>query len=322
MLTDLPPPVINNPALPLVSIVTPSYNQGPFIRETIASVLGQDYPNIEHWVIDGGSSDETLSILREYEADPRFHWLSERDNGQSEAINKGLARCHGEIFAWVNSDDLLKPGALARVAEAWQVAGGPVLIYGLTRRIDAEGRDLGFDAPVSTNMTLEKLLRLEAMFSQPSTFMPCALVRELGGVNERLHYAMDEHLFARLGARVPYQFVSAELAAFREHAGSKTISQTWKFIADLRIAWWHLADAALISPRRARAYADLFAVRIFLNPEGLSYQGALRHTLAALLSHPPVITQALAIWVRGLVRLLVGDQAWALVRAAKLKLGM
>ncbi len=93
----LPPIVMNDPALPLVSIVTPSYNQGRFIRATIESVLTQDYPNIEYWVIDGGSTDETVSILREYEHDPRFHWLSEPDKGQSDAVNKGWSRCRGVL---------------------------------------------------------------------------------------------------------------------------------------------------------------------------------------------------------------------------------
>src|SRR5262249_27711741 len=133
---SLPAPIINDPSLPLVSIVTPSYNQGQFIRETIESVLTQDYPNIEYWVIDGGSTDETLSILREYEHDPRFHWLSESDKGQSDAINKGLVRCHGEIFAWLNSDDVYIKEALRHVVASWQEIGRPAINYGLARYIN------------------------------------------------------------------------------------------------------------------------------------------------------------------------------------------
>src|SRR5262245_18584250 len=94
---DPPPVVVDDPSMPLVSVVTPSYNQGHFIRETIESVFAQDYPNIEYWVVDGGSTDETLSILRSYDHDPRFHWISERDQGQSDAINKGWSRCRGDI---------------------------------------------------------------------------------------------------------------------------------------------------------------------------------------------------------------------------------
>src|SRR6185295_5815973 len=122
----------------------PSYNQGRFIRQTIESVLAQDYPNIEYLVIDGDSSDETVAILREYERDPRFHWISEPDDGQSDAINKGLARCRGELFAWLNADDLLMPGALQHVAAAWRAANQPAILYGLARLIDQDGRDIGY----------------------------------------------------------------------------------------------------------------------------------------------------------------------------------
>src|SRR5262245_26632601 len=100
------PAALDDPSLPLVSIVTPSYNQGAFIRETIESVLSQDYPKIEYWVIDGGSTDETIAILKHFEQDPRFHWMSERDQGQSDAVNKGWSRSRGEIFGWLNSDDI------------------------------------------------------------------------------------------------------------------------------------------------------------------------------------------------------------------------
>ncbi len=91
--------------MPLVSIITPSYNQGSFIRRTIESVLNQSYPNIEYWVIDGGSKDDTISILKEYENDLRFHWLSESDKGQGDAVNKGWQLCKGNILGWLNSDD-------------------------------------------------------------------------------------------------------------------------------------------------------------------------------------------------------------------------
>ena len=131
---------------PLVSIITPSLNQGRFIRQTITSVLTQDYPNIEYWVVDGGSTDETVAILREYDHDPRFHWISEPDDGQSDAINKGLAHCHGELFSWLNADNVLMPGALQRIAAAYHAATAPTIVYGLARLIDQDGRDIGYCA--------------------------------------------------------------------------------------------------------------------------------------------------------------------------------
>ena len=102
--------------MPRISLVTPTFRQAATLRETIESVLGQDHRDLEYWVIDAGSQDGTVEMLREYEHDPRFHWISEPDKGQSDAINKGLARSTGEIFNWINSDDYLEPGALARVA--------------------------------------------------------------------------------------------------------------------------------------------------------------------------------------------------------------
>src|SRR2546422_10203685 len=102
-------------SLPLVTVVTPSYNQGRFIRETIESVLSQDYPHIEYMVIDGGSTDETLSILNSYEH--RFFWVSEPDRGQAHAINKGWQRAKGDVLAWLNSDDIYLPGAIAKAVE-------------------------------------------------------------------------------------------------------------------------------------------------------------------------------------------------------------
>src|SRR5690242_10803984 len=142
---------------PLVTVVTPSFNQGRFIRETIESVLTQDYPNIEYWVIDGGSNDDTLQILHEYELDHRFHWLSEPDSGQSDAINKGLVRSHGQLFAWLNSDDVLLPGALSHLAKTWREAGRSVIVYGLARYVDEYGKQLGYCPAQSPTMTLEKL---------------------------------------------------------------------------------------------------------------------------------------------------------------------
>src|SRR5260221_5302272 len=124
----------------LVSIVTPSYNQGKFIRETIESVLTQDYANIEYWVIDGGSTDETLGILQQYENDPRFHWISEPDKGQSDAINKGWSRCQGDVLAWLCSDDLYCPGAIRTQVDYLLSHPDVDAVYGDVLFVDVDNR--------------------------------------------------------------------------------------------------------------------------------------------------------------------------------------
>ena len=122
---------------PLVSIVTPSYNHGRYIEETIQSVLNQDYPNLEYLVIDGGSSDNTVEILKKYEG--RLTWISEKDRGQADAINKGFRMANGEILAWLNSDDTYLPGAVQHSVRYLEAHSEVAMLYGEGYHIDAEG---------------------------------------------------------------------------------------------------------------------------------------------------------------------------------------
>src|SRR5688572_25596277 len=123
---------------PLVSIVTPSYNQGRYIEETIQSVLNQDYPNLEYLVLDGGSTDETLEILKRYEG--RLVWISEKDRGQADAINKGFHLAKGRILGWLNSDDTYSPGAIRKVAQYFQTHRDVGLLYGEGYHVDTAGK--------------------------------------------------------------------------------------------------------------------------------------------------------------------------------------
>jgi glycosyltransferase involved in cell wall biosynthesis len=213
--------VINDPTLPLVSIVTPSYNQGRFIRETIESVLNQDYPNIEYWVIDGGSTDETLSILREYDYDPRFHWISEKDKGQSDAINKGFCRCRGEILAWINSDDIYLPQAFYKVIQVFTKRNSPDIVYGNMQRIDQKGVFLE-EERLTPFFRLGWLTRGMGMFQQ-SIFWTKIAYNTVGGINPKFTFSMDTDLlyrFAILGMK--FSFVRTVLACYREHPDTKT----------------------------------------------------------------------------------------------------
>lgn len=299
---------------PLISIVTPSYNQGRFIRATVASVLGQDYAHVEYWVIDGGSSDETLAVLRTFEGDPRFHWVSEPDRGQSAAINKGLARATGDLFAWLNSDDLLAPGALRRVAGAWR-AHEPALIYGTARFIDELGHDLGAMPGQRPDMSLDKLLR-PARYGLPqqATFAPTTLVRELGGIDESLHFAMDLDLWVRLGQRLPFRYVPFGLGLFRLHNTSKTTALATQFTRDVERITARAARQGLLTARQAQVQLDLFTAMVYLTAQPRSLSAATSHLIRAVLLERAILPEAALLLSKGLVRRILGENLWSALR--------
>lgn len=306
--------------LPLISIVTPSFNQGRFIRATIESVLRQDYPRIEYWIIDGGSSDETLAVIEEYADDPRLHWLSERDHGQSHAINKGLARCTGAIFAWLNSDDVLTPGALRRVVAAWQ-AHSPALIYGKARHIDAAGNDLGPCPYQSSRVSFASMVRFRNMPTQPATFAPTRMIQALGGVREDLHFTMDFDLWLRLAQQLPLRHVPHYVALYRLHDVSKTVTLSESFIADMNTSLQHAARRSQINWRQADAFGALFAARVLLTPGSGPPTRALAALLRSVILYPLNLPDALRILAGGLARRMVGDWWWAQLRALKVRFG-
>jgi len=292
---------------PLVSIVTPSFNQGRFIRATIESVLGQDYPHIEYWVIDGGSTDETLNVLRSFEADPRFHWISEPDRGQSHAINKGLARCRGEIFNWLCSDDCLTPGALRLVVEAWRAAG-PSLIYGYTRYIDETGKDLGRYAKGKPAVSGVYCM------PQPSVFLPLKAVQEAGGVDETFHYAMDLDLWSRIMGLYPAVHVPYDLSLYRLHDSSKTVIQTLEFLRDFERVAIQAVRSGQVNSIEAQCEVDLFASVVYTTSKQKDLCKAVRHALRSIIRNPFTLPDAVIILVKGLTRHLVGDHNWATLR--------
>jgi glycosyltransferase involved in cell wall biosynthesis len=207
--------------LPLVSIVTPSYNQGRFLRRTIDSVLGQDYPHIDYLVIDGGSSDESVAILQEY--GKRFAWVSEPDRGQTDAINKGLARARGDIFAYLNSDDVLLPGAVAAVVRYFREQPEWDLIYGNAYFIDVEDRVLG-NYPTAA-YSFARLLE-SCCICQPAAFWRRRIAERVGPFDAELHFAMDYDYWMRIdraGGQLVH--VPETLACSRLYAQTKTLSR-------------------------------------------------------------------------------------------------
>jgi glycosyltransferase involved in cell wall biosynthesis len=212
---------------PKISIVTPSYNQGQFIEETIRSVLLQGYPNLEYIVIDGGSTDGTVDVLEKY--DPWIdHWVSESDDGQSDAINKGLCKCTGTIFNWLNADDLLVPHALRRIGEAM---GGHDVLAAQGWRMDERRTNLH----QFSDFTCEGLIIGHAdssgsMFTQQAVWLRTDQVKECGGVDPDIEYAMDQDLYIRYTRQFDNVcYLDRPVSVFRLHEDSKTGQATDHF---------------------------------------------------------------------------------------------
>lgn len=214
------PATIEINLLPKVSIVTPSFNQARFIRQTIDSVLQQDYPFIEYWVIDGGSTDGTQDILKSY--GDRINWISEKDRGQTNAINKGFSKCSGILFAYLNSDDILYRGAVRKVVEKYMENPKISIFYGEGDWIDEDGNLIG--AYNGGPFTFENLHRY-CILCQPASFFTSLLYQRLDGFNESRSYAMDYDFWLRAATRgFEFLYIEEKLAASRLHSKTKTIS--------------------------------------------------------------------------------------------------
>ncbi len=215
---------------PTIGIVTTNHNYGRFLEETIRSVLLQGYPNLEYVVIDAGSTDGSVGILRQYERWLSF-WVSERDAGQAQGINKGIARSRGEIFNWLNSDDQLLPGALAEVGRAWRLhrpdwlVGGSLTVDALSRRVLRRWQ------PRAPRSVLDFIRRSQEGLgvAQPSAFLRLSFVRETGGLREDLQYLFDWALYLRLlcaqRGRLKTAVVPAILSACLSHPEAKMIRE-------------------------------------------------------------------------------------------------
>jgi glycosyltransferase involved in cell wall biosynthesis len=214
-----------------ISIITPSYNQGRFIEETILSVIEQGYPNLEYIVLDGGSTDNTVDIIKKYEKYITF-WKSERDKGQSDAINQGFRRATGEIINWLNSDDYYENGSLQNVNQAFQ--DDSVNVYCGRSRVFGKGKDYLSNG---TDLYLDNLNKTIgwARIDQPETFFRHKALKELGYLNNFLHYTMDKEMWMRYLLKYGLsgiQKTSAVLVNYRLHETSKTVSMQKGFVAE------------------------------------------------------------------------------------------
>ncbi len=206
--------------LPLVSIITPSFNQVRYIEATIKSVLGQDYPRVEYIVVDGGSTDGTVNIIKKY-ADKLAWWVSEKDKGQTDAINKGFARATGDILAWINSDDTYEPGAVSAAVKYLGQHPHVGMAYGDCNFINENGDVIGKFNSAQTN---HRLIRQGYVhIPQQTMFFRSDLWRQLGPLDPSFYFAMDYDLWTRISARAEIKYVPQTWANFRLHTSGKTI---------------------------------------------------------------------------------------------------
>jgi glycosyltransferase involved in cell wall biosynthesis len=204
-----------------VTIVTPSFNQAPYLEATIQSVLLQDYPEIEYFIMDGGSTDGSLEIIKKY-ADKLAGWVSEPDKGQTDAINKGFARATGHLLAWLNSDDTYEPGAVTQAVELLAQHPEISMIYGDCNYIDEAGRVIGRFPAAQTDY--RRLREGYVHIPQQASFFRADLVRRVGQLDPTFYFAMDYDLWVRLAKIAPLLYVPHLWANFRLHRDAKTIT--------------------------------------------------------------------------------------------------
>jgi glycosyltransferase involved in cell wall biosynthesis len=210
---------------PLVSIVTPSYNQAAFLEQTIRSVLEQDYPNIEYLIADGGSTDGSVEIIKKY-ANKLAWWVSEKDKGQADGINKGFARAKGEFIAWVNSDDYYMPGAISAVVAALQANPDVGFVFGDVQVVDKDGRILN-------NLHYGNWSHADLMtfhiIGQPAVFMRRSVLEKAGYLDPNYHFMLDHQLWLRMGLQAGIKYVPQLWAGAHYHEDCKNLLQPAEF---------------------------------------------------------------------------------------------
>lgn len=303
--TEISPTPFVTGSYPRLSIVTPSYNQGRFIEETIRSVLAQGYPNLEYIVIDGGSQDETVSILEHY-SPWLSYWVSEKDQGQTHAINKGFARSTGDIMGWLNSDDFLLPDALAQIHTAFKDPQTKV-VQGFRRIYDAQSRFLRNYFYWKPNA---EFVRYGCVVAQETVYWRRDVWDTLGALDESFRFAMDYEYWQRMiAAGYEMRLLPHYIGGFREHEAAKTSAQTDIRAQDLAVIYqrygiaqdeahtFRLLDERLGKAWRTknRFFRDVALKPISDNP---------RHLLRLFdLMHLPLISDLLVFLYRRYARL-------------------
>ena len=287
----------------LVSIITPSYNQAAYLEQTILSVLDQDYARIEYIVIDGGSTDDSPKIIEKYGERLAFR-VSEKDQGQADAINKGFARASGDILAWLNSDDYYLAGAVSAAVEIFNDNPDAVLVYGNMLAVDEHGRT--FNTLNYKQLSLEDLLCFQ-IIGQPAVFMRRSVLDGLR-LDPSLHFMLDHYLWIQIARRGRILHANQTWAAARYHAEAKNRAKAAEFGRDAFTILEKVRQDKDLAPllskveRRARAAAHRVDARYLL--DGGQPAAAISAWLRALLIHPPAALARMNIFISAVLNLL------------------
>ena len=210
---------------PLISIITPSYNQADYLEKSMLSVLNQDYPNFEYILVDGNSTDGSQDIIKKYE-DKLSWWVSEDDNGQADAFNKGLKKAKGKYIGWLNSDDLYLKDAISEAVEILEANHEIAFVFGDVQSINEKGEIINIMRYGDWQLT--DLMQFK-IIGQPAVFMRRDLLEKAGGLDPSFHFLLDHHLWLKLASKADIKYSHQLWAAARFHTSAKNIAQAEKF---------------------------------------------------------------------------------------------
>lgn len=277
---------------PLVTIITPVYNSASYIEDCILSVLNQTYPNIEYIIMDGGSTDGTQAIAQKY-AD-RLTLISEKDNGQSDAINKGWRRAKGEIVAWLNGDDLYLPDAVEKAVDYLMNHPQTAWVYGCAQFVDENGQPNNYRYPIF-DWSYDKLLQFGCFIVQPSVFLRRHIMDELGYIDENLHFGMDYEYWLRIGKQYPPAFVRDIKVIVKIFQETKSRSGGYKRLQEIETMLAKYGYHDLPSTMHHQWVEAMFDNMVLHVRKGQFK--ALRDDFKGLRRYPTYVVRGIAKWI-------------------------
>ena len=300
---------------PKVSIVTPSLNQGKFIEETIRSVLLQGYPNLEYIIIDGGSTDDSVEIIRKYSAWLGY-WISEPDSGQSHAINKGWKRASGEILAYLNSDDIYLPGSVITAEKLLAEHPDVSMIYGGCNYIDEQNRITG--AFYGEEFDIKQMF-FNYIVPQPAVFFKKIVLDKVGYLDESLHYVMDRDLWIRIGLELKVKYFPVMFTNMRRHPSAKSTAQIDEFLPERLRVFNKVFERSDIPKElknlRRKAFSHNYILVARDCYEAEKVKQARSYLVSSILEYPPVLFRGYV--VKTLAKCLIGERLNLFCRKVK-----